>query len=80
VTPDSATKFHRRRGHDHGEGLGHLERTQGGSGRHGELSRGHDTGVEALEGANYSGKAQRRRELAPASNYADDRALTGEIR
>jgi hypothetical protein len=80
VTPDSATKFHRRRGHDHDEGLGHCERAQAGLGRHGGLSRGHDTGVEAPEGVDRSGKAQWRRELAPASNYADDRAVTAKIR
>jgi hypothetical protein len=80
VPPDSAAKFHRRRAHGHDEGLGHWERVQAGSGRHDRLSCGHDTGVEALEGADRGGAAQRQRELAPTSNCADDRAVTREIR
>jgi hypothetical protein len=80
AAPDSMEKFCRRRGNDHDEGLGHWETAQARSGQHGGLNRGHDTGVEAPEGADRGGAAQRRRELALASNYADNRAVTREIR
>jgi hypothetical protein len=80
VPPDSIAKFRRRQGHDHDEGLGHWERAQAGSGRHGRLSYRHDTGAEAPKGTNRSEAAQQRHRLAPVSNYADNRAVTGEIR
>ena len=44
------------------------------------LSRGHDTGAEAPEGADRDRAAQRRRKLALASNYMNNRVVTGEIR
>jgi hypothetical protein len=77
--PDSTAKLRRRRAHGHSESLGHWEKAQAGSGRHDELSCGYDTGAEAPDGANRGGAAQRRRRLASASNYADTRAITGEI-
>jgi hypothetical protein len=77
--PDSVAMFRRRQAHSHEEGLGHWVRAQAGSGRHSILSRGHDTGVEAPEGADHSGAAQHRRELAPARNHAQTRAINREI-
>jgi hypothetical protein len=65
---------------DHGRALGDWEKAQARSGRHGRLNHGHNAGAGAPEGAERGRVAQQRRKLAPASNYADTSAVTGEIR
>jgi hypothetical protein len=62
--PDSTVKFRQREGHNHGEGLGHWERAQASSRWHDELGCGHDTSVEAPEGAVHDDAAQLRRVIA----------------
>jgi hypothetical protein len=80
VPPISAARSRRRRGHDHGEGLGYWGKARAHSGRHGGLNHRHDTGVGALEGVDQGRVAQRRHRLALESNRAKDRATNGEIR
>jgi hypothetical protein len=79
AAPVSAARSRRRRGHGHDKGLGDWERTRAHSGRHGGLNRGHNAGAGALEGIEHGGAAQRRRELALASNRAKNRATNEEI-
>jgi hypothetical protein len=67
-------------GDGHGGALGAWGKTQARSGRHGELDSGHLAGAGALKGAEHGGADQRRRGSTLVSNYADTRALTGEIR
>jgi hypothetical protein len=61
----------------HGRALGDWGKARAHSGRHGGLKSGHNVGTGAPEGAQRGGVAQRRRKLAPASNYADTRAVSG---
>jgi hypothetical protein len=70
----------RDEGDSHGGALGAWGKTRARSGRHGELDRGHHAGAGAPKGAEHGGVDQRRRGSTPASNYADTRAATGEIR
>jgi hypothetical protein len=76
---DPAARFHRRRGQPRqgSRGLGKGSGTFRATWRT-QLRAQHRR--RAPEGAERDGAAQRRRKLAPASNYADTRAVTGELR
>jgi hypothetical protein len=80
--PVSVARSRWRRGHDqgHDEGVEYLGKARAHSRRHHGLNHRHDTGAGALEGADHSGAAQQRCELALTSNRAKDRAVNGEIR
>jgi hypothetical protein len=67
-------------GDGHSGALGAWGKTRARSGRHGKLDCGHHTGAGAPEGAEHDGADQLRCGSTLACNYADTRAVTGEIR
>jgi hypothetical protein len=66
-------------GDGHGGALGAWGRTQARSVRQGEHNYGHNANVEAPEGAERGGKAQRRRKPTSVSNCATTRTINREI-